>query len=394
MASQYLVKPGTFETISNQDIGSFVLDQPQSILLDGFFPFLMANIELKQGTTVIPPSAYTLFTDTEATAQEVGKTNQTLIGQIKITNVAYAGVTLNISGNNFGTYGSNKAVRDYVQTEIATKVNPGTDPYIKAGEPAIFETSSGLSLISANSGQIAEWDAGTSYTVAGTLVRLEGITASASGEPLNQNKNPLVQVNSPFWYRSPGFEKLLSMAGTGKLLRGELHPVHDRAGSVYQQNLLIDKKKIAGVTNYFSMVHLDGTVVTGNTTLEDDIFKVGTADEYPFIDLIAPEIIGTRTLIDMGGYTTRDISAGGGVADTLAEMQMDQFEDHEHSHDPSNAEILSVTSGETSASFLGSSSGAYRNATIIGLPSTGNHGSETRVKALVTSISAVIVQYT
>ena len=86
---QYDVKPGTFETISDVSIGTFAQNVVTNFKLDGKYPFLLSDIVIKQGATVVSASNYTLSIDTNATSQESGQTAKTLYGAIKITNITY-----------------------------------------------------------------------------------------------------------------------------------------------------------------------------------------------------------------------------------------------------------------------------------------------------------------
>ena len=200
-------------------------------------------------------------------------------------------------------------------------MQPGSDSFIDEGEPAVFNSGSGLQVVSDNSGEIPKWDPGPVYSVAGTLERLEGLTFSATGEALNQNKNPLDPNNSLFWYMPEDENTLLRYANRGTVIDGDMHTIHDRSSGNYVVNFKIGKKKIAGTQQEFHIIHLDGTQVTGNTTLEN-LLDVGGANEYIYLDLIAPDVVGTRTLLDMGGRTLRSQSVSG-KADTLGELQED-----------------------------------------------------------------------
>lgn len=325
MATQYDIKPGIFETVAGDPLGTFVLDQWKHFELDGEFKFLVANPVIKQLAVVVPPSAYELKIDTAASAQETTASgaSRTLYGQIRITNVTYVGVELNFSGDNYGTYVSNESVRGFLASGIATKTAPGVDLFIENREPVEFSGDSGLSIVSANSGEIALWDSGPVYSVAGTLARLEGITASATGEPLNQNKTPLLPINSQFWYLPKDEKELIRIANQGLVVGGEMSVIHDRADAQYQQNLLIGKRAIGGTIYNLSLIHLDGTVVTGNTTLEN-LFGIG-GDVNPYIDIFAPDVVGTRALIDMGGHVIESMTSGG-VVDTMGAIHDDYMQ--------------------------------------------------------------------
>ena len=47
------IKPGIFETISNVFIGTFNLNEWTNFKLDTHFPFLLSDIVIKRGSTVI-----------------------------------------------------------------------------------------------------------------------------------------------------------------------------------------------------------------------------------------------------------------------------------------------------------------------------------------------------
>lgn len=317
MATKYDIQPGTFESVSGDEIGTFILNEWTHFKLDGEFKFLVSDVVIKQGAATVPASAYELATDSNATAQEVGLTDKTLYGMIRITNIAYVGSVLNFTGSNFGTYTSNESVQSFLTNGIATKIEPGSDAFIEAGEHAVFTSDTGLQIISENSGEIAKWDAGPVYSIKGTLVRLEGLTFAATGEALNQNKNPLDPNNGLFWYMPDDETDLLRDANRGTIRRGAMHTIHDRTSGNYATSIKVGKKKINGVQQNFFVLHLDGSTVTGNTTLEN-LLDVGGGNEYIYLDEFAPDNLGTRTLVDMGGRVTEAQSGVGGHPDTLA----------------------------------------------------------------------------
>jgi hypothetical protein len=395
MASQYNIQPGVFEAISAQDIGSYALNQWQHIKLDGFYPFLMSGITLKQGTTTIPPSAYELAQDDNATAQEVGLTGATLIGMIRITNISYAGVTLNITGNNYGTYVSNQANVEYTAAQIATRVVP-SGANIADGEKAIFTGTSGLSIKTDNSSGISAYGSGTTYSTAGTLVRLEGKTYSATGVAGNLNKDPRLPENALFWFTPQDDDTLEFLAKQGDPIPGGMHTINNRAGANYQQNMKIASKAVGGSVYNFHMIHLDGSQVTGNTTLEG-LLNVGAGNENIYIDYFAPDSLGTRTLIDSGELVFAGQSSSG-ENDTLGEVLEDREQGHKHiamtqpqSGTPtygtggSGLDGLTFTSGTTGDSSL---TGPQYTDGVNGTPRTG---STTRPKELTVGCSYIIV---
>lgn len=369
MATQYDVKPGTFETITGESIGSFTINVAKNFILGGKLRHLMADPVIKQGGVTVPPSAYTLLTDSAATTQESAYTGATLYGGVIITNATYAGVELTIDGKNYGGYNSNESLLTYIDSVGADNTAPGSDAFIEDGEIVQFDSDTGLSIVSENTGEIALWDAGTSYSVAGTLSRKEGFTVSATGRGSNQNKNPLLAVNNSYWYVAPAERDLIRMANANRFY-SELHPIHDRAGSYYNQYLKVGKKDISGTQYEFFIVHLDGSVVTGNTNLEN-ILGVGETWQNPFIDILAPDVAGTRTLVDMGGDALRFQEASGDFA-TVGGKVADQFQGHWHTGSNSTGIFTQATGGNLSVS---AGSGSIHRIDVNLSPTTdGVHG--------------------
>jgi len=175
---------------------------------------------------------------------------------------------------------------------------------------------------------ISEWLVGTTYSAPGTitdLVMWKGFQFINISNVGNLGNDPL--LNPDLWFKIPNVDTLMDLFFNGEPVSGGLSPLNDRAGAKYLQNCLFGKFRLGGNGDdfyEFYRVALDGTVVTGDTTLET-IFDVGGGSEYFNLDLIAPDVLGTRTLIDMGGRTTRAQSSGG-KADTMAEVQEDAMQ--------------------------------------------------------------------
>ena len=182
---------------------------------------------------------------------------------------------------------------------------------------------------SVGSASLNEWDSGTTYSSV-TQVTHKGFQFVAYNLTGNLNKNPLLFPD--FWMLIPKPDDLLDKFFSGQVCSGGLSDIADRAGGNYAQNIEYGHYRLGGNGDdfyEFFRVALDGTVVTGDTTLEDDIFKEGTADEYWNIDIIAPDVVGTRTLLDMGDYIpTPQSSSGDG--DTVGDLIEDQFQGHWH----------------------------------------------------------------
>jgi hypothetical protein len=172
--------------------------------------------------------------------------------------------------------------------------------------------------------------------------------------------------------------------------RGGLIPAHDRADSDYQQNILVDSVAINGTTYNLYMVHLDGTQLTGNATLEA-IFDPGGADEYHSIDYYAPDVLGTRTLLDMGEHIPTPQSSGG-ENDTLGALLGDRFQGHWHNFEATYDYAVNVigTSGFGVQGALGTT-GQVKTPVNDGTNGFPRTGSTTRPKELTEGASYIIV---
>jgi hypothetical protein len=317
MATQYDVKPGIFETISDVSIGTFVLNEWTHFELDGNYDFLLSDVVIKSGATIISASNYELAQDTAATTQEAGQSGKTLYGQIRITNIAYVGIELNVSGSNFGSYVSNQATVDGLAAGLLTKTE-ATGADIAEDELVRF-VGTGQNIKSDNGASIALWDAGTLYNVAGTIVRRFGVTYTATGQASNQGVDPVDANNALYWYEADKEDDLKRFANRGTVCEGDMHTINDRSSGNYAVNLRLGKKSINGSDYEFHMIHLDGTVVTGNTTLENLL------SGYAYIDKFAPDVVGTRTLIDMASRHIAPQSSGGDN-DVLGGVLEDRFQ--------------------------------------------------------------------
>jgi len=369
-----------------RDIKPFNLNEWTNFKLDTHFPFLLSDIVIKRGSTVIPASNYELGEDTEATAQESGLSGKTLYGKIRITNVTYTGVELNVSGSNFGTYCSNDGVVSYTDEAVADRVEAvGTS--ITAGEIAIFAGTEG-DIQSDNKGAIAQWDAGTIYNVAGTLVRREGITYVATGQATNQGIDPSDPNNALYWYEPEDVRTLKRWSNRAKVVSGDFHTIHNRASANYRQNLKIGRTQINGANKEFHLIHLDGSTVTGNSTLTNLL------SGNPYLDIIAPETGGIRTLIDMSSRHIAPQSSGGDN-DTLGALLEDRFQGHWHNNEAGTGGNYNP-SGYSQTGFQAKDSPLLtvyaisdpRADNVNGTPRTG---STTRSKELTVGASYIVV---
>lgn len=166
-----------------------------------------------------------------------------------------------------------------------------------------------------------EWQSGYTYTEE-TIVMRAGYQYFGFNTDTNLNKDPLTSPD--YWIKTPSKEEILYMFSSGQAYNGTLSDMDDRNHANYQQTALIGKYELGGTFYNFYKVHLDGTTVTGDTELEA-LFDVDGTDEYFRLDMYAPEVTGTRTLIDKGDYVDTSQSSGGD-ADTVGELVEDQMQ--------------------------------------------------------------------
>ena len=198
---------------------------------------------------------------------------------------------------------------------------------------------------------IDEWDNGTTYSSV-TQVTTKGFQFVAYNLTGNLNKNPLLFPD--FWMLIPKPDDLLDKFFSGQVCSGGLSDIADRAGGNFAQNIEYGHYRLGGNGDdfyEFFRVALDGTVVTGDATLNDDIFKEGTGTEYWNLDIIAPDVLGTRTLLDMGDYIPAPQSSGGD-GDTVGDLVEDQFQGHWHSEDKAwSASLGGITVSNFGSTF-------------------------------------------
>ncbi len=243
---------------------------------------------------------------------------------------------------------------------------------------------------------IAEWDSGTTYSAV-ELVTWKGFQFVAYDITGNLNKNPLLFPD--FWMIIPKPDDLLDKFFSGQAVSGGLSTIADRAHANFAQNIEYGHYRLGGNGDdfyEFFRVALDGTVVTGDATLNDDIFKEGTGNEYWNLDIIAPDVLGTRTLLDMGERYIRQQSAGG-LVDTLGEVHDDAGQTITGNFPGGRSGSadgvftitgtrLTITDGASSENDIG-----FNSADSTSPNTAKTDDDETRVKALVEGISYIIV---
>lgn len=243
-------------------------------------------------------------------------------------------------------------------------------------------------------GETADWLDTTTYANAGLLVRnSEGDVFSSTGLAGNLNKPPSAPGNEDYWFACDDNKLLRKYANRGTVLGDAMHTIHDRSGANYRQNLLVGKKNIDGQDYEEHIIHLDGSVVTGNGILE------GLLAGYKYLDLYAPDSLGTRTLVDKSSRHNAPISVGG-ENDILGQVLADQFQGHvmERNIDgrlefalekvgvPDRADY---SAGADSTGLLVTNTG---NPVSNGVDGTPRTGATTRPKEFTVGASYIIVQ--
>lgn len=160
--------------------------------------------------------------------------------------------------------------------------------------------------------EFAEWLVGTAYGLDEHVTRL-GIQY-VSMAPANLGNDPFTSLTSwlPCFARDDAFVKWQK----GDDIPGGFDIIHNYRDAGYRQTFAWGKYNVGGFTGVggggktfnASGVHLDGTIITGNATLEA-IFKVGLSGEYHLLDVIAPEVVGVRTLLDARGAAAAVVDA-------------------------------------------------------------------------------------
>jgi hypothetical protein len=184
----------------------------------------------------------------------------------------------------------------------------------------------------------------------------------------------------------------------GEDIKGGFENVHNHRNAAYRQVFQWGKYNFggdAGRNFQATGVHLDGTVVTGNAPLIA-LFDVGGVNQYHLLDVIAPDVVGVRTLMDSRGRVARIGDATAGVTAVVGAVQSDQMQGHWHNlysgiahpssfaNDSSIADPACLQNLTTLATMV-------KAAITDGTNGTPRTGSETRMMNYTTGIPAVIV---
>lgn len=129
--------PGAYEALTSETLDDTPVNNTwYHFNLDGW-PLAMSDIVLvSDGDTLVLGTDYELAADAGYTSEEVSQSGKTVYAMWRIINASYEGLAVIMSGNNFGSYVSNEAMKDYVDAQVG-----GHDA---ADEISYDNTTSGL----------------------------------------------------------------------------------------------------------------------------------------------------------------------------------------------------------------------------------------------------------
>ena len=217
-----------------------------------------------------------------------------------------------------------------------------------------------------------------------------------SMEAANVGNNPF--SNPDKWL--PCFSRTEAMVKwrNGEDIKCGFEAIHNHRDAAYRQYFQWGKYNFGGDagSNYQATgLHLDGTVITGDDDLVA-LLDVGGAAEYHLLDIIAPDVTGTRTLLDTKGCTAAAVDATGGNRAIVGTAQDDAMQGHYHRYAArslGNYNEGAVTSAIDD--FSGAPTGTDDTRVTIpiadGTNGTPRTGLETQMKNYSTGIPAVMI---
>jgi hypothetical protein len=245
-----------------------------------------------------------------------------------------------------------------------------------------------------------EWSEDREYSE-GDIAYL-GTQQFVSLEDSNTGNDPLFDTVN--WMPCPDISVILLQFQKAEPVRGGMHRIHNIRDGNYKQWFNFGKYKIGSRVIGAYGIHLDGTTVTGDTDLEN-IFDPGGADEYPFIDLMAPDSMGTRTLKNYQGRVARAVTSDTGEPQgsaAVASTQDDRMQKITGESDvwvvtPSGSGALSGTGAAgTNSTRVGSASALnarlkFNSANSTDARTSATTAGETRMKNWAEGVPYLIV---
>jgi len=173
---------------------------------------------------------------------------------------------------------------------------------------------------------VSEYDNSTAYVQDDHVMYLgsQYVLMDVSGSTGN---NP---IDSPdLWLPCFNRDEALRNWREGLNISGGFSALHDKRDVTNYRMIFGDGKYNyggdAGRNLSFTGLHLDGTQVTGNATLEA-LLDVGGGDEYHLLDVIAPDVLGTRTLIETLARVGRVVDDTAGLTEDVGVVQEDAMQ--------------------------------------------------------------------
>jgi hypothetical protein len=211
----------------------------------------------------------------------------------------------------------------------------------------------------------------------------------------NLNHNPIISPNH--WQISPAFNDVCRMFHDARPISAGLNLVDDVTDGAYQQHHFMGYYSKGGKNFEAHKVHLDGSVITGDADLEN-IFDVGGVHEYFMLDILAPDVLGTRTLPNLEGRLLRSRQIGGTAVGSTEE---DQEQGHWHYLEKSDGTLMGVhyaggtgnvlgTLRSPLASYDDTKAGTMREDTVHGYGAP-RVGAVTRDKTYIVGVAYIIV---
>lgn len=125
--------PGDYDAVSSQAMDDIPINNTwYHFSVDGFKHAMSDLVLVSDGDTLVLGTDYELATDTNYTSEESGQSGKTVYAMWRIINDVYEGLTMTVSGNNFGAYISNEVIENrhgYVQLESTVQNPTGSQAY-------------------------------------------------------------------------------------------------------------------------------------------------------------------------------------------------------------------------------------------------------------------------
>lgn len=215
----------------------------------------------------------------------------------------------------------------------------------------------------------------------------------------NTGNNPM--DNPTKWLPCFGRDEAMRVFRDGHDIPGGFAPLHNKRDATnYRPFFQWGKYNFGGSAgrNFQGYgVHLDGQTVSGDADYIA-IFGIGGAHQYHLLDTIAPNISGTRTLLDTKGKVPRCVDATSGSSVNVGLAQSDQFQGHWHLVGNDSGQPVMVSPGSTnSGSGTTYTTQGYINSILAKTPlsdsanGTTRTGAETRMKNYSVGLRSVFV---